>query len=99
MHRMHGIVVVLVCLMLVVGSLPASGQRFDPEQAAKAAWKQLLTELDANKDGKLSRAEFGKAWKDQATADEKFKPIDANKDGFIVEAEYVAWVKKAAKGK
>lgn len=52
---------------------------------AKEAAKRLLTELDANKDGKLSPEEAAKG-----LLPEEFAAIDADKDGFLTEAELAA---------
>jgi hypothetical protein len=49
---------------------------------ARAAAKRLLTDLDANRDGKLTREETAKG-----LLPELFDNIDTNKDGFLSESE------------
>jgi hypothetical protein len=65
-------------------------------QGAKSA-DQTFTTLDANKDGKLSQAEFGRLFemegKANASAQEKqeeFKSWDADGDGSVSKAEFTA---------
>jgi hypothetical protein len=57
----------------------------------KAAARRLLAELDANRDGKLTRAEAA-----GGLLPEPFDAIDTNKDGFLVEAELVGSLARAA---
>lgn len=56
----------------------ASGLKIDPDAAAR----RLIAELDANKDGKLSREEAAKG-----LLPESFDRIDANRDGFLSREE------------
>ncbi|MBY0523667.1 MAG: CehA/McbA family metallohydrolase [Gemmataceae bacterium] len=65
----------------------ASGLAVNPQAAAK----RLLTELDADKDGKLSKTEAAKG-----LLPEDFVAIDADKDGFISEAELTASIGRVA---
>lgn len=58
---------------------------------AQAAAKRLLTELDADKDGKLSKAEAGRG-----LLPEPFDAIDADKDGFLSEKELAASIGRVA---
>jgi Ca2+-binding EF-hand superfamily protein len=69
------------------------------EKAAREAYKQLLTETDKNKDGKISKTEFYAIWKDKKMAEEKFTYWDTNKDGYITEEEYVKAVLDIGKKK
>ncbi len=57
-----------------------------PKAAAKAdhEGKCGMAQMDTDKDGRLSRAEFAAAHKG---SDEKFADHDANGDGFITQAE------------
>ena len=56
-----------------------------------------MDKVDADKDGRVSQAEFVAAHPDKA---EQFGDIDANQDGFIDEAERKAWhASKAGEGK
>ncbi|CAN5119521.1 hypothetical protein BH11PSE2_BH11PSE2_18360 [soil metagenome] len=58
-----------------------------PEERAAA-----FDKADANKDGKLDKAEFTKSLPEQMAqfADPAFDARDADKDGFISKAEYTA---------
>ena len=75
----------------------------DPAQAAKTAegkcgeGKCGIAQVDTDKDGRVSRAEFDAAHPDKAG---QFAKIDANQDGFIDEAERKAHhAAKGAEGK
>jgi hypothetical protein len=65
----------------------ASGLQINPAAAAK----RLLAALDADKDGKLSRAEAAKG-----LLPEDFTAIDADRDGFLTETELTASHDRAA---
>jgi len=58
-----------------------NNQRPEGQQAGPPSFSQLLAEMDANKDGKLSKAEV----KGPLASD--FSKIDADDDGFITESE------------
>lgn len=61
-----------------------SHQSASGQQGAPPTFAQLLTEMDANKDGKLAKSEVkGPLAKD-------FAKIDTNNDGFISESEHKA---------
>lgn len=59
------------------------------KKAARNAFKELLTNADKNRDGKLSKAEFMKIWRDKNTGEKNWKMWDTNKDGYVTEEEYV----------
>jgi hypothetical protein len=61
------------------------------EVNAGAAAKRLITELDADKDGKLTKDEAAKG-----LLPEDFDKIDANKDGFLSEDELKASIARVA---
>ena len=61
----------------------------DRQQKEPPTYAKLLEEMDANEDGKLSKAELKGPLKDD------FNKIDADEDGFISEEEF----KKAPKPK
>ncbi|HEY5782595.1 MAG TPA: hypothetical protein VIT66_12105 [Lysobacter sp.] len=58
----------------------ATGYMLGGEQAAKAGEGKCGMDMDANKDGKVSQAEFTAAHKGEES---KFTILDANKDGSI----------------
>lgn len=91
--------------LLLAAGLPVIAQEAQPQEAqpqqaqaqgAKTA-DQTFTTLDANKDGKLSQAEFNRLiemeGKADASAQEKqqeFKAWDADSDGSVSKAEFTA---------
>lgn len=52
------------------------------QQGGPPSYSKLLTEMDANKDGKLSESEV------QGPLQNEFAKIDSNSDGFISETEF-----------
>jgi len=78
--------------LLTLAGLPAAAQESQGKDADKA-----FAALDANQDGKLSQAEFGRhlemQGKKNATPEEKqkeFQAWDADKDGSVSKAEFTA---------
>ncbi|GAB5419118.1 MAG: hypothetical protein Crog4KO_06260 [Crocinitomicaceae bacterium] len=73
-------IVVAICLLQ---SAEAYGQN-ESERGARTppSFKELLKDMDANKDGKLSKREVKGPLKND------FDKIDANKDGFITKEEF-----------
>lgn len=65
------------------------------EKAAAAACEKHFTELDADKDGALSKEEFlaCKKCDDNAKKAEMFAKFDANKDGKVSKEEFAAGCK------
>jgi hypothetical protein len=87
MKRMNLIVFATAILFLTLTINPVSA--FDQEAALKTAYNQLLTEVDKNKDGKISSGECLSVWKDKVYGETKCKYWDKNGDGIITEEEYV----------
>jgi hypothetical protein len=79
----------------MIGAEPIAAQI--PESAIKDAYKKLLTEVDKNRDGKISKAEHNMLWKDPAKAESNWKIWDLNKDGFVTEDEYVKAIRNMAR--
>ena len=75
----------LFIAMVMVSPGNAAGP---PEQHAKEAYKMLLSQVDANKDGKLAVAECMAIYKDKSVAEKNCTSWDTDKDGTITEAEY-----------
>ena len=69
------------------------------EKNVRQIYKDLLKEIDKNKDGKMSKDEFYAIWKDKKVAEKNYKAWDTNKDGYIVEDEYVKAVMDMGKKK
>jgi hypothetical protein len=60
-----------------------------PEQNIREAYKMILLQADANKDGKLSIDECMSIYKDKRMAEKNCTFWDVDKDGIITEDEYV----------
>ena len=81
-----GISAVLLIALVMVSPGRTAGP---PEKNIREAYKMLLSQLDANKDGKLSVAECKKIYTDKSVAEKNCSFWDADKDGIITEDEYV----------
>jgi Ca2+-binding EF-hand superfamily protein len=96
---MKGIGIFSLAVIIMVGAL-SIGKATDPaEERARSAYKLILSQTDANKDGKLSLAECRAIYKDPALADKNCNFWDANKDGLISEDEYVKQAQSLGKKK
>lgn len=80
-------VAVVVCVMAIgTGSLVRAAGPSD--ELARDAFKQILSQADKDKDGKLSLSECKAIYKDAAKGEKNCTFWDANKDGTITENEY-----------
>lgn len=70
-----------------------------PEQNIREAYKMILSQADANKDGKLSMTECTAIYKDKSVAEKNCTFWDVDKDGIITEAEYVQQASNVGKKK
>lgn len=81
---------------------PAHAQRSDadlPSKKAEEGAAAFFTALDANKDGKLTRAEAKAAYKDlpaeaQKRLEADFGGFDENRDGLVTKAEFEEGVQR-----
>ena len=93
MRRFPAFVVISALSAFIVHSGSVLAQRPDRDaimaSAAKSAFQKIKTEVDKNKDGKLSKAEFFAIYRDKRIAEKNYTTWDLNKDGFITEEEYV----------
>lgn len=87
MKDWHKVAIVVGLLVGMAGSRSAMGQM--PEANAKGIFQELLTEVDRDNDGKMSKAEFFAIWKDKNVAEKNYTQFDGDNDGFITEDEYV----------
>lgn len=61
-------------------------------------WKNMLNQMDKNKDGKITHDEYMVIYKKNAAVAEKnFKWHDKNKDGVITQEEYLSNFQKKSK--
>lgn len=74
-------------LLGLVGSQAAFGQV--PEARTRGIFQGLLTEVDKDQDGKMSKEEYFMIWKDKNVAEKNYTHFDGDNDGFITEDEYV----------
>ncbi len=86
-------VVILIICLLTPGVVPAQ-KKGPSDDLIKANYREILTEADKNRDGKLSMSECMAIWKDKQMGEKNCKYWDANGDGIITEDEYVKQVRK-----
>ena len=91
MFRMNSIILLTAILILSLTINPVSAQDREAVKvkALKTGYNMLLSEVDANKDNKISLNECLSPWKDKAVGESKCKYWDKNGDGIITEEEYV----------
>ena len=90
MYRMNIIILLtaILILALTINSVSAQDREAVKVKALKTGYNMLLSEVDKNKDGKISLDECLSTWKDKATGESKCKYWDKNGDGMITEEEY-----------
>jgi hypothetical protein len=93
------VIYIMILLIVVSSALFAQVSSKEMEKNVRKIYKDLLKEIDKNKDGKMSKDEFYAIWKDKKVAEKNYKAWDTNKDGFIVEDEYVKAVMDIGKKK
>ncbi|QXP79643.1 MULTISPECIES: EF-hand domain-containing protein [Winogradskyella] len=80
-------------VVLVFGLVGFSNLTYGQGERKKPTFAELLKEMDANEDGKLSEAEVKGPLKDG------FSDIDTDEDGFISEEEFKNAPKPERKGR
>lgn len=85
------IAVALLAAGLVLPIAPALAA--GPQKAVTAQ------EMDANKDGEVSKKEYLKAWKDKKAGEKSFKRLDVSGDGRITSADLMGQFKAMDKDK
>lgn len=80
---------VAVTVLMVIGLIAPAYAAGPPEANARNAFTMILSQADANKDGKLSMNECMGIYKDKTMATKNCTFWDVNKDGVITEDEYV----------
>jgi len=91
MYRMNIIILLTAFLVPALTTNPVSAQDREAVKikALKTGYNMLLSEVDKNKDGKISIEECLSTWKDKAIGESKCKYWDKNGNGIITEEEYV----------
>jgi hypothetical protein len=99
MFRINSIILLtaILILALTTNPVPAKDREAVKVKALKTGYNMLLSEVDKNKDKKISFDECLSAWKDKAVGESKCKYWDKNGDGIITEEEYVQQGLKAMK--
>ncbi len=75
--------IIIISTVSVAFSAGPSDDRF------RSAYREILSQTDTNKDGKLSVTECKAIYKDKALAEKNCNFWDVNHDGTITEDEYV----------
>lgn len=82
-------IIVSAALLITLVMVSPGRTAGPPEKNIREAFEMLLSQLDANKDGKLSVVECKSIYKDKSMAEKNCTFWDADKDGIITEDEYV----------
>jgi hypothetical protein len=91
---------IIVSVAILIGMVMVSpGYAAAPEQNIRQAFKMILSQADANKDGKLSVEECMSIYKDKGMAEKNCTFWDVDKDGTITEDEYVMQASNMGKKK
>ena len=91
MYRINIIILLtaIVVPALTINPVSAQDREAVKVKALKTGYNMLLSEVDKNKDGKISLEECLSTWKDKAIGESKCKYWDKNGNGIITEEEYV----------
>lgn len=92
---MKKIALIAVAATVFSGGAALAQQAPSADQAAQSYVDAVFAEIDTNKDGSISKAEFkaftmARVAKQQAAFNDAFAKADANKDGKISKAEAAA---------
>lgn len=93
---MKRIIVAAVLFIAMVSPAFAGGP---PEQNIRQAFQMILSQADANRDGKLSANECMAIYTDKKMAEKNCTFWDVNKDGTITEDEYVKQASSFGRGR
>ena len=91
--------VVAAALATAMATVPPAYAAGPSEDNIRQAYRMILSQADANKDGKLSAAECMAIYKDKGTAEKTCSFWDVDKDGTITEEEYVQQALRMGKKK
>ncbi len=88
MKKSHGsALIAALALCLGLPLFAASGLAAGQQKAVTAG------EMDADHDGKVSKEEFLKAWKDKKAGEKAFKRLDKDRDGSITSSDLMGQFK------
>jgi hypothetical protein len=86
--EMKCIIISAAVLITMAMAFPA-GAAGPREDTFREAYRQILSQVDVNKDGKLAVAECTIIYKDKKMAEKNCTFWDIDKNGIITETEYV----------
>jgi hypothetical protein len=92
-------VIAFAALFITIAIISPGHTAGPPEQNIREAYKMILPQGDANKDGKFSVTECMALYKDKSIAERNCTFWDVDKDGIITEDEYVKQVSSIGKKK
>ena len=82
--------IIVSAALLITVVMASPGRTAGPsEDNIREAYKLILSQLDVNKDGKLSVAECMAIYKSKSIGEKNCTSWDVDKDGIITEDEYV----------
>jgi hypothetical protein len=84
---------------VIAGSASVVHSAGPSDELARDAFRQIVSQADTNRDGKLSLAECKAIYKDAAMAERNCTFWDVNKDGTITEDEYASQAMSMGKRK
>ncbi len=96
---MKTIGILAIAAAVVAGSASVVHSAGPSDELARDAFRQILSQADTNRDGKLSLAECKAIYKDAAMAERNCTFWDVNKDGTITEDEYASQAMSMGKRK
>lgn len=96
---MKTISILVLAGAVISGSVSVAHSAGPSDEFARSAFKQILSQADANRDGKLSLGECKGIYKDAARAEKNCTFWDVNKDGTITEDEYTSQAMSMGKKK
>jgi Ca2+-binding EF-hand superfamily protein len=78
--------------IIIIGTVSITRSAGPSDERFRSAYRQILSQTDTNKDGKLSVTECKAIYKDKIMAEKNCNFWDVNGDGIITEDEYVQQV-------
>jgi len=90
---MYGNIIILLAAILIpaltINPVSAQDREAVKIKALKTGYNMLLSEVDKDKNGKISMEECLATWKDKTIGESKCKYWDKNGNGIITEEEYI----------
>lgn len=96
---MKSIAIRALALAVIAGGASVVHSAGPSDELARDAFRQILSQADTNRDGKLSLVECKAIYKDAAMAERNCTFWDVNKDGTVTEDEYASQAMGMGMGK